>query len=88
LPALAATTPAPFALSSRAASALVAPRILNEPVRCRFSAFRKTGVPAISDSASAGSVGVSLTSGAIVAAARSMSSGVTATSARGGMDQA
>ena len=39
LPALAATTPASRCSGSRLESLTYAPRILNEPVRCRFSAF-------------------------------------------------
>ncbi len=40
LPALAATTPAARWASPSVDSLLTAPRILNEPVRWRFSAFR------------------------------------------------
>src|SRR5579884_1457067 len=46
LPALAATTPAARERSSSCAILLYAPRTLNEPVSCRFSAFRKTSRPA------------------------------------------
>jgi hypothetical protein len=52
LPALAATTPAARSTSSRVASLLTAPRILNEPVRWRFSAFNCTGRPASRESVS------------------------------------
>src|SRR6476660_3406697 len=45
LPALPATTPR-RARSPRAASLATAPRILNAPVRCRFSALSATGPPA------------------------------------------
>src|SRR5579862_1258938 len=45
LPALAATTPAARSSADIVASLLTAPRILNEPVRWRFSAFRTTGRP-------------------------------------------
>jgi hypothetical protein len=45
LPALAATTPARFSLSESEAILLTAPRILNEPVRWRFSALRLTCRP-------------------------------------------
>ena len=39
-------------VTASAASLLTAPRILNEPVRCRFSAFRTTGRPLRRDSVS------------------------------------
>ncbi len=42
LPALAATTPAARSSSPSVDSLLTAPRILNEPVRCRFSALSHT----------------------------------------------
>ena len=42
LPALAAITPAARSASPSDASLLTAPRILNEPVRCRFSALSQT----------------------------------------------
>src|SRR5665213_3072037 len=42
LPALAAITPAARCASPSVASLLTAPRTLNEPVRCRFSAFSHT----------------------------------------------
>ena len=45
LPALAATTPARRSSSASVAIVLYAPRILNEPVRWRFSALRKTWRP-------------------------------------------
>src|SRR2546423_1387954 len=44
-PALAVTTPAARSTAESVAIVLTAPRILNAPVRCRFSAFRKTGRP-------------------------------------------
>jgi len=44
-PALAVTTPAARSSSVIVASLLTAPRILNEPVLCRFSALRKTWRP-------------------------------------------
>ena len=31
--------------AARPATLLIAPRVLNEPVRCRFSAFSPTGAP-------------------------------------------
>src|SRR5258705_8394563 len=45
LPADAATTPRSRSVSFSWASRLYAPRILYDPVRCRFSAFRSTGTP-------------------------------------------
>src|SRR5687768_7097208 len=45
LPELAVTTPAARSASSSDWILLNAPRILNDPVRWRFSAFRKTGRP-------------------------------------------
>src|ERR671939_136473 len=44
-PALAATTPAARSASDSVEILLTAPRILNEPVRCRFSAFSQTSRP-------------------------------------------
>src|SRR5262249_20367848 len=52
LPALAAITPAARSASDRDARMLTAPRILNEPVRCRFSAFSRTRRPVRTVSAS------------------------------------
>src|SRR6266540_3702451 len=46
LPALAATTPAARSSSASVAILLTAPRTLNAPVRCRFSAFSQTSRPA------------------------------------------
>ena len=46
LPALAATTPATRSAGESVAIVLTAPRILNAPVRWRFSAFRWTARPA------------------------------------------
>ena len=45
LPALTATTPAARSSSESDATQLTAPRILNEPVRWRFSAFSHTSRP-------------------------------------------
>src|SRR5262249_2481882 len=45
LPALAATTPAARSAGDRLETVLNAPRILNEPVRCKFSAFSTTSRP-------------------------------------------
>ena len=50
LPALAATTPRARSASDSRAILVYAPRTLNDPVRCRFSHFRKTGPPACSES--------------------------------------
>jgi len=46
LPALAAITPAARSASLRLEILLTAPRILNDPVRWRFSAFSQTARPA------------------------------------------
>src|SRR5215211_5463968 len=46
LPALAATTPAARSSSDSVATLFTAPRTLNAPVRCRFSAFSQTSRPA------------------------------------------
>src|SRR5262249_31189583 len=45
LPALAATTPASRSAGERLEAVLNAPRILNEPVGCRFSALAATSRP-------------------------------------------
>ncbi len=45
LPALAATTPAARSSSDSVAILLTAPRTLNAPVRCRFSALSETSRP-------------------------------------------
>ena len=52
LPALAATTPARRSSGVSEWIVLTAPRILNAPVRCRFSAFSCTVRPASRDSVS------------------------------------
>ena len=49
LPALAATTPRARSAASRRARRVYAPRILNEPVRCRFSHLSHTGRRTSSD---------------------------------------
>ena len=54
LPALAATTPAARSSSLSVAIVLTAPRILNAPVRWRFSAFSWTVRPARRESVSDG----------------------------------
>src|SRR5215204_6492042 len=58
LPALAATAPAARSPAESVAIVLTAPRILNEPVRCRFSAFRWTGRPQRRVKVSDGKTGV------------------------------
>src|SRR5215210_473895 len=58
LPALAATTPAARSAGLSSAIRLTAPRTLNEPVRCRFSAFSQTSRPASRDSVSEPYTGV------------------------------
>src|SRR5713226_1162711 len=60
LPAVAATTPAARSASVSVAILLTAPRILNEPVRCRFSAFSNTLRPVIRVNVSDGKTGVTL----------------------------
>ena len=45
LPALAVTTPAARSSGPSVETRLTAPRILKDPVRCRFSAFSHTGRP-------------------------------------------
>src|SRR3954453_17337598 len=73
LPALAATTPAASSSGSRLESLTYAPRILNEPVRCRFSALRLTGRSASRDSVSEGKTGVTRATPASRSRARSIS---------------
>src|SRR6476469_959091 len=58
LPALAAITPAARSASSSVDSLLTAPRILNDPVRWRFSAFSQTRPPVSCDSVSEPYTGV------------------------------
>src|SRR5206468_3233507 len=58
LPALAAMTLRARSASDRAARRFSAPRILNEPVYWRFSAFSSTSAPAIALSAAEGRSGV------------------------------
>ena len=52
LPALAAITPAARSAGDSVASMLTAPRILNEPVRWRFSALSTTSRPVSRESVS------------------------------------
>jgi len=49
LPADAVTTPAACSSSESVAMRLVAPRILNEPVRWKVSSFRWTSAPVIAE---------------------------------------
>src|SRR5438105_5257835 len=58
LPALAATTPARCSASPSVEILLKAPRILNEPVRCRFSALSTTSRPARRENVSERNTGV------------------------------
>src|SRR2546426_2733096 len=58
LPALAATTPAARSSAVNDEMRLYAPRILNEPVRWRFSAFRCTSRPTSRESVSERKTGV------------------------------
>src|SRR5512133_4339744 len=59
LPALAATTPAARSSGVSVDSLLTAPRTLNEPVRCRFSAFSSTLRPTRRENVSERKIGVS-----------------------------
>ncbi len=56
------------------ASLFIAPRILNDPVRCRFSALSATEPPTISDSVTDDTTGVCLTTDAPVSRARRIAS--------------
>src|SRR6478609_8995988 len=60
LPADAATTPAAFSCADSRAIRTYAPRILNDPVRCRFSHLRCTGPPTAWASGLDDSIGVYL----------------------------
>src|SRR3954468_2863256 len=73
LPALAATTPAARCSSVSVAIRLTAPRILNAPVRWRFSALSSTSRPASRDSVSDGKTGVTRAIPAMRERAASMS---------------
>ena len=77
LPALAATTPRAFSSSGIRDRRVYAPRILNEPARCRFSHLRTTGAPATSDIARNGCTGVRVTTPSSSRAAARTSSRVT-----------
>src|SRR5438105_11239329 len=76
LPAVAATTPAARSLSLSCEILLTAPRILNEPVRWRLSAFRSTSRPASRENVSDGKTGVTLATPAIRSRAARMSASV------------
>src|SRR6185503_15973541 len=82
LPALPAVTPR-AQRSPRAASLFSAPRILNEPVRWRFSAFSTTSVPARRLTVSDGTTGVCRAMSATACRARSMSAASTVRSEAG-----
>src|SRR5918992_292645 len=75
-PALAATTPASRSAAPSDEIVLYAPRILNEPVRCRFSAFSNTGRPASRVNVSEWYRGVSRATPASRSRAASMSASV------------
>src|SRR3954454_17475706 len=75
-PALAAITPAARSASPSCAILLTAPRILNEPVRCRFSAFSHTRAPVRRESVSEPYTGVSRARSATRVRAASMSASV------------
>src|SRR5215218_6890625 len=77
LPALAATTPRAFSCAESRHIRVYAPRILNEPARCRFSHLRCTGPPTRSDNARLYSSGVGRTTPASRSRAARTSSSVT-----------
>src|SRR3954447_13997528 len=79
LPALAATTPAARCSALSDEMRLYAPRILNDPVRCRFSAFRCTSRPTRREMVSERYTGVTRAtpSSRARAASMSVSSGAT-----------
>ena len=74
----AATTPRAQPASPSAASFAAAPRILNEPVRCRFSAFSTTSPPARSEIVRVESTGVRRAIGARTARVRATAATVDA----------
>ena len=76
LPALPAVTPW-RASSPSDDSLLIAPRILNAPVRCRLSAFSTTLPPASCDSATDEMIGVCVATVDVTVRAARMSSSVT-----------
>ncbi len=73
LPPLTATTPAARSASPSERSLAVAPRALNEPVRCSSSSFATTGTPSSAVRPGLGTVGVRTTCPAMRCAAASMS---------------
>src|SRR5579859_962551 len=73
LPALAATTPAARSASPSVEILLYAPRILNEPVRWRFSAFSETSRSASRENVSDRNTGVTRATPSRRARAASMS---------------
>src|SRR6516225_8117619 len=76
LPALAATTPAARSAVPSVEILLKAPRILNEPVRWRFSAFSRTSRAARRENVSERKMGVTRATPSSRARAASMSAGV------------
>ena len=83
LPALAATTPRARCPASSRAIRVYAPRILNDPVRCRFSHFSSTGPPHSSLSAREFAMGVGATTPASSSRAARTSAGPTGGAAAG-----
>ena len=78
-PALAATTPRLRSAGVNAATRFVAPRSLNEPVRCRFSAFSRTRKPHHCEKVAAEIIGVRTHTPSITARAARISASVTVT---------
>src|SRR5689334_2694517 len=76
LPALAARTPAARSASPRPVSLLTAPRILNDPVRWRFSALSQTLLPQMRPNVSEPYTGVTRARPASRSRAASMSASV------------
>jgi hypothetical protein len=70
LPALTVTTPLAVSVAEALRIALTAPRILNEPIGCRFSSLSQISASA---SASSRTSGVRIAAPAIVSRARSIS---------------
>src|SRR5439155_20521134 len=76
LPAVAATTPAARSESLSQAILLTAPRILTDPVRCRFSAFSRTLRPVARENVSDGKTGVTFATPSMRSRAARMSASV------------
>src|SRR6266581_372229 len=76
LPALAATTPTARSAAESVASLFMAPRTLNEPVRCRFSALSRTSRPVSRESVAEPYTGVTRACSWIRSRAASMSASV------------